>query len=137
MLRSALIVTAAAAVFALSAGMLFGGGSHGAEAAKPQLVPGTATISSDASGNCVVTVTWSGLHGGKPMWVNTQLMDGSTQPKGGTASIKVRSGDGQVVVVYDGVQTRSVVQTADSVNVSFTDNRFNQLDWIPTSSGSC
>ena len=129
MLRRALIVAAAVAVFALSAGMLFGR-SDGVEAAKPQLVVDGASISGDGNGNCIVTVTWHGLHGGKPMWVNTRLTSrGQNVPDTG-ASTKVRSGDGQLQVVYEGVPG------ADGVMVSFSDNRFNLLD-STSGSGVC
>jgi hypothetical protein len=84
-----LITAAALAVVALSP----------AEAAKPQLV--VESISLTDTDDCVATVTWTGLKGGKALDIRTRLAyDEGTSVIGATETFTVRQGVGQLVVNY-------------------------------------
>jgi hypothetical protein len=70
-----------------------------AEAAKPALI--IESVSLTDTGNCVATVTWSGLKGGKALDIETSLLDHERQPVvGATQTYTVRQGAGQLQIDY-------------------------------------
>jgi hypothetical protein len=91
-----LLVTMAATVLSLSAGPLLSGPVEGA---KPALVVGALTLLD--AGDCMGTATWSGLHGGKALYIKTRLAyDDGTSVVFATEIHKVRQGEGELVVDY-------------------------------------
>jgi hypothetical protein len=98
MRRAILFAMTAATALALSAGT-FIGLSSAAEAAKPQLVVNQPTLVDN--GDCIATVTWSGVKGGKALDIETRLLDHEGQPVvGETQTYTVRQGDGQLQIDY-------------------------------------
>ena len=85
-----LITAAALAVVTLST----------AEAAKPALVVESVFLTD--TGNCVATVTWSGLKGGKSLDIATNLREvtGGGSVPGATQTYTVRQGAGMLQIDY-------------------------------------
>jgi hypothetical protein len=93
MRRTILFALAAATAFALAAG------TFTSEAAKRSL--SVSTVSLVDGGDCVGTVTWTGLKGGKALDIRTRLAyDDGTSVIGATETFTVRQGVGQLVVNY-------------------------------------
>ena len=117
MFGRALMAAAAVVAIALSTGTLLGSFDK-AEAGKPELIIGDVSVSME-SGNCVLSVDWSGVRGGKKMWVTTRLNDDEKGSAifGTTVQNEVRQDEGHLEVVYPA--TPGVV----GATVSFDDNR--------------
>jgi hypothetical protein len=128
MLRISLLVVAAT-VFALSAGMPLGR-SGVAEAGKPALVIEAGSLTD--SGDCVGVVNWSGLPGGRHMNITVSLTDSQGGNVWGSfRSETVRQDAGQLTIDF-GSQTGDAAE----MNVTFMDNRFNQLG-VTVVKGTC
>jgi hypothetical protein len=121
MRRLSLLVVVAASVLALSAGTL-AGRTDRVEGAKPALENVNTTLEV-VDGNCVATVTWSGLKGGKVLHVTTWLADPDHSMFPASFSTReARQGDGRIVVNL-GIPEANVGFFALTID----DNRFNSL----------
>jgi hypothetical protein len=95
MFGRALMAAAAVVAIAISTGTLLGGFDE-AEAGKPELVIGDISITDDP--DCVVTVNWSGLKGGRDLGIGTRLLDESMDTiDNGTIATTARYDAGQIV----------------------------------------
>jgi hypothetical protein len=131
MRRAILFAMTAATAVVLSTGM-FIGLSRTAEAAKPQFV--FESVSLVDEGDCVATLTWSGLKGGKPLEIMTNLRQksGGGSVQGATQTYTVRQGDGQLVIHY------GAVPNATDSSLTFEATFVMQGDDVFVSaSGSC
>jgi hypothetical protein len=124
MLRVSVLAALAAAVFALSAWTLEGRNSS-VEAGKPALVVGQATFT-----DCMGTVNWSGLKGGKTLWIRTWLVYDSGNPVVGTnQSIAVRQGAGRFERDFSALEIDvEALASAVGMEVRFEDHKFNTID---------
>jgi len=112
-----------------SAGTL-DGWSRSAEAGKPELVIGDISITDTE--NCIVTVNWSGLKGGRQLEVGTKLVNASVgNIDGGLKSTTARYDAGQVVVDYGDITGVAAVE------VTFSDPKAQPMDDTIRVVGSC
>ena len=116
MRRVLLVVSVVAAWAALSAGTLTGG--SGVAEAKPELVYGDTTFDVDGAGNCIATVTWSGVKGGKLLLVQWIIRGGPDPQPSGQEGVK--QGDLQATINLGPV---SLIPTGRSLELVFLDRR--------------
>jgi hypothetical protein len=125
MFGRALMAAAAVVAIALSTGTLLGSFDE-AEAGKPELSIDGILVTDDP--DCVVTVNWSGLKGGRMLEVGTRLQDASGDPiDDATKSTTARYDAGQVVEDFGDVTgVASVLVTITEQKGNFTTMEFNE-----------